>query len=61
MSDWKDPDDAPVLTAEIAARAEVCEGGKVIRRASGTFSREDAVVPERYRQTTSEHKDRGLR
>jgi hypothetical protein len=26
MSDWTDPDEAPLLTAEIAARAEVREG-----------------------------------
>ena len=39
MSDWVDPDDAPILTAEIAARAEVREGGKVIRPATGTLTR----------------------
>jgi uncharacterized protein (DUF4415 family) len=39
MSDWIDPDDAPILTAEIAARAEVKEGGKVIRPATGTLTR----------------------
>ena len=35
MSDWIDPDDAPELTAEIAAAAEVQVGGKVMRRATG--------------------------
>ncbi len=39
MSDWIDPDDAPILTAEIAARAEIREGGKVIRPATGTLTR----------------------
>lgn len=39
MSDWVDPDDAPLLTAEIAARAEVREGDKVIRPATGTLTR----------------------
>ena len=39
MSDWVDPDDAPILTAEIAARTEVRKGGKVIRPATGTLTR----------------------
>ena len=39
MSDWVDPDDAPILTAEIAARAEIREGGTVIRPATGTLTR----------------------
>ena len=39
MSDWIDPDDAPILTAEIAARAEIRQGGKVIRPATGTLTR----------------------
>lgn len=39
MSDWVDPDDAPILTAEIAARAEIRQGGKVIRPATGTLTR----------------------
>ena len=39
MSDWIDPDDAPILTAESAARAEIREGGKVIRPARGTLTR----------------------
>ena len=39
MSDWYDPDDAPLLTAEIAARAEIREGGKLIRAATGTLTR----------------------
>lgn len=39
MSDWVDPDDATILTAEIAARAEVREGGKVVRPATGTLTR----------------------
>ncbi|MDP9057567.1 MAG: BrnA antitoxin family protein [Pseudomonadota bacterium] len=39
MSDWIDPDDAPILTAEIAARAEIRQDGKVIRPATGTLTR----------------------
>jgi len=39
MSDWTDPDEAPLLTAEIAARAEIRQGNKVIRPASGTLTR----------------------
>ena len=39
MSDWIDPDDAPILTAEIAARGEIREGGEVIRPATGTLTR----------------------
>ena len=39
MSDWVDPDDAPILTAEIAARAEIRQGAKVIRPATGTLTR----------------------
>ncbi len=35
MSDWIDPDDAPELTAELAAVAEISVGGKVIRPATG--------------------------
>lgn len=35
MSDWIDPDDAPELTAELAAVAEFSIGGKVIRPATG--------------------------
>lgn len=35
MSDWIDPDDAPELTAELAAVAEIAIGGKVIRPATG--------------------------
>ena len=33
MSDWIDPDDAPILTAEIAARAEIREGFHDFERA----------------------------
>ena len=39
MSNWVDPDDAPILTVEIAARAEIREGGKVVRPATGTLTR----------------------
>lgn len=33
------PDDAPELTPELARRAQVSRGGKVIREATGTLSR----------------------
>ena len=36
---WIDPDDAPELTAEVAARAQIARGGKVIRPATGTLTR----------------------
>ena len=39
MSDQSYSDDAPELTAEIAALAEIGEGGKVIRLATGTLTR----------------------
>ncbi len=39
MSDWTDPDDAPLLTPDILARAEVREGGKVVRPTGGTLTR----------------------
>lgn len=32
VSNWTDPDDAPELTAEWLARAEIREGDKVVRR-----------------------------
>jgi uncharacterized protein (DUF4415 family) len=35
MSDWIDPDDAPELTAELAAVGELRVGGKVVRPATG--------------------------
>lgn len=38
-SKWIDPDDAPQLTAEVAGRAQIAIGGKVVRVASGTFTR----------------------
>lgn len=42
MSDWVDPDDAPLLTKEFFERAEVRVGGKVVREATGTMTREFA-------------------
>jgi uncharacterized protein (DUF4415 family) len=39
VSDWVDPDDAPELTKEMFDRAEIREGGKVIRPATGTLTR----------------------
>lgn len=36
---WVDPDDAPEWTDEQLARAELAEGGNVLRSAQGTLSR----------------------
>ncbi|WP_078462255.1 BrnA antitoxin family protein [Sphingomonas sp. NIC1] len=43
MSDWIDPDDAPELTEDMAAIAEVRVGGRVVRPASGYLG-PDGVV-----------------
>jgi uncharacterized protein (DUF4415 family) len=39
MSDWIDPDEAPMLTKDFFDRAEFCEGGKIVRPATGTMTR----------------------
>jgi uncharacterized protein (DUF4415 family) len=39
MSDWIDPDDAPMLTKDFFDRAEIREGGKVVRASMGTMTR----------------------
>jgi uncharacterized protein (DUF4415 family) len=39
MSDLTDPDDAPELTKDFFDRAEVREGGKIVRAAQGTLTR----------------------
>jgi uncharacterized protein (DUF4415 family) len=36
---WKDRDDAPALTTDFFERAEISEGGTVVRPASGTWTR----------------------
>ncbi len=36
---WIDPDDAPELTPELARRAQISVGGKIVRKASGTVRR----------------------
>jgi len=55
---WVDPDDAPEWTEEMVARAEISEGGRIIRRgrpplgdkAKGVVTmRLDADVLESYR------------
>lgn len=38
-SNWVDPDDAPELTAEVAARAQIAIGGKIVRPATGTLTK----------------------
>jgi uncharacterized protein (DUF4415 family) len=39
MSDWVDPDDAPMLTKDFFGRAEIREGGKIVRASTGTMTR----------------------
>jgi uncharacterized protein (DUF4415 family) len=39
VSDWIDPDDAPELTEDFFHRAEIREGGKLIRAATGALTR----------------------
>ena len=36
---WIDPDDAPELTPELAERAQIAIGGKILREAAGTFTK----------------------
>ncbi len=36
---WIDPDDAPELTEELAARAQIAVGGKVVRKPTGTLTK----------------------
>ena len=38
-SSWIDPDDAPELTEEVARRAQISRGGKVLRKATGTLTK----------------------
>lgn len=38
-TNWKHPDDAPELTAEVAARAQIAVGDKIIRKATGTYTK----------------------
>jgi uncharacterized protein (DUF4415 family) len=38
-SNWIDPDDAPELTTEVAERAQIAVGGKVVREATGTLTK----------------------
>lgn len=40
MPDWVDPDDAPPLTKDFFRRAEVRIGGKLVREATGTYTRD---------------------
>ncbi|WP_310474278.1 BrnA antitoxin family protein [Sandarakinorhabdus sp.] len=39
MSDWQDPDDAPVITRAIAERGDWRVDGKVVKPATGTYRR----------------------
>ena len=40
MSDWDDPDDAPLLTKQFFDRAEIRVGGKMVREATGTYTKD---------------------
>jgi hypothetical protein len=44
MSDWIDPDDAPLLTEEIARIAQRNDGRKVIKPATGYIGKGGRVV-----------------
>jgi uncharacterized protein (DUF4415 family) len=49
-ADWIDPDDAPELTAEMLARAEVFQGDRFVRRATAEAPRRaTAEAPRRGR------------
>jgi uncharacterized protein (DUF4415 family) len=39
MSAWQDPDDAPIITREIAERGEWRRDGKIVREATGTWTK----------------------
>ena len=39
MSDWIDPDDAPLATKEMGEMAQISVGGKVIRPATGVLTK----------------------
>lgn len=38
-ANWIDPDDAPELTQEVASRAQISVGGKIVRQATGTYTK----------------------
>ena len=38
-TNWDSDDDAPELTPELAARAQISVGGKVVRKATGTLTK----------------------
>jgi uncharacterized protein (DUF4415 family) len=38
-SNWIDPDDAPELTRDVAERAQIADGGKIVREATGTLTK----------------------
>ena len=44
MSDWKDPDDAPIATKEMGEIAQINRGRKVIKPATGYIGKNGAVV-----------------
>ena len=54
LGSWNDPDDAPQLTHELATRAQVTVGGKIIREATGTVTKRGRppVGDERKQQVT---------
>ena len=40
MSEWIDPDDAPLLTREMAEMGQLSVGGKIIRPATGVLTKD---------------------
>jgi uncharacterized protein (DUF4415 family) len=56
--DWIDPDDAPEWTAEHFDRAEFRIGGKVVRPASGTYTRPGRPKSESPKQQVTLRLDR---
>jgi uncharacterized protein (DUF4415 family) len=62
MSDWQDPDDAPIITREIAERGEWRRDGKIVREATGTWTKSFGRPPvgEEAKQQVSLRLDRDV-
>jgi uncharacterized protein (DUF4415 family) len=59
-SNWVDPDDAPEWDAEAFARAEIRDGGKLIRPASGTLTRRGRPPSEDSKRQVTLRLDRAV-
>jgi uncharacterized protein (DUF4415 family) len=57
---WTDPDDAPELTDDILARAEIRRGDEVLRRAQGTLTRRGRPPLEHPKQPVTLRLDHDL-